>query len=68
MSESRLYQVQRPLQLAADRTVPAGEIVDGTDWPPERIPRLIDQRYITPVLLVEREAVPARKEARGGRL
>lgn len=51
---ARLVQVLRPLQIGEGQSYAAGEIVDAKDWPNERIPRLIDQRYIVPVVVIER--------------
>lgn len=43
------YEVIRALPLGG-RTIPAGEIIDGSEWPEANRRALISQRYVQPVM------------------
>lgn len=61
-----LYEVRR--RLPADRVYEAGEIVDGTNWPPGRAEQLVAQRYLVrlldPALASQEPALPTARARR----
>jgi hypothetical protein len=48
----QMYRVMRPLHAGGPKPLAAGQVVDGSGWPSYRIPRLIEQRFITPVEII----------------
>ena len=61
IATAQLCQVLRPFVGDEGKELPTGTIVDVSGWPSFRIPQMIEQRYIVPVVVVEKQGKePAR--------